>query len=63
MKAGEAPITWDGDPEPCVFVCSLGKETAHSARLHYSGGAAWRRNMKGKDQIAVCDGRLRGAHS
>ena len=54
MKAAEALITWDNEPEPRVCVSPLWAESVLSRQLEYSGGAAWqeRRSLKGRQQIA-----------
>ena len=54
MKASEALITWDTEPEPCICISQLGEESRSSRELTYSGGAAWqsRREIKGREELA-----------
>jgi hypothetical protein len=52
MKASEALIVWDTEPEPAVWVGPLGMDPSC---LLYSGGAAYavRHVMGGKQQLAA----------
>jgi hypothetical protein len=54
VKASEALILWDSEPQPAVMVVRLGEETIASSLLTYSGGASWqlRREMRGAKQLS-----------